>query len=145
MKKTALIFTLCGAMGFSACDPDKITIAEFNITPNTGLSITGRPTDYDLVVQSVITNTTNEDISITWLRSNIQQPNAWTNEVCDPVQCWSNAVNSKSFTLPANARDTIVVHFYPHGQAGTGSIDLSIYKTDDPSTIQVYEYSAIAE
>lgn len=145
MKKTALLFTLCGAMVFSACETEKITIAEFNITPNTGLSMTGRPSDYDLPVQSVITNTTDEDISITWLRSNIQQPNAWSNEVCDPVQCWSSTVNSKSFILAANSRDTIVVHFYPHGQAGTGSIDLSVYKTDDPSTIQVYKYSAIAE
>lgn len=148
MKKLLLPAILASTMFLGACGGDDAPITPttyFTYTNIDADSVVGRSTDADLEIHAVIVNPTNQEQSYTWVRSNVTQPSAWTNAICDPVQCWSPNVSTKDFTLPANSQDTFVIHFYPGGAIGRANLDLTLTKTGDASTAQTFTYKGIAE
>ena len=93
-----------------------------------------------------ITNMTNEQVSLRWLRKASPDCNVeWELPVCDNNNCYPAAVSSNidpnlGLDNPAileagETSDLFSLHVKPKGQAGCCTVELEFYLTSDPNTV----------
>ncbi|MBV6440640.1 MAG: hypothetical protein EPGJADBJ_02312 [Saprospiraceae bacterium] len=114
--------------------------ATFNLYPDT-VSVTVDLGAEEIGAYNNITNLTGSDIVIRWERTiNIIDPDTLFTRVCDPIQCYAEFVDTKTFTLPANSTAPMSVHLYKaQGQNASAFVQLKYTDLAQPDAHQ-YSY-----
>lgn len=143
------ILALCFSFGLLTTAQAQFQSA-FEVHPNPIDTVTTADT-YDSPAKGKISNVSNAPINIRWDRTEVfLSPNV-TSAVCDPVTCWSTAVNTKTFNLGVDSSGQMTVHFYNElfepspGQAGSGIVRVKIANLDNASDTLtvVYTFSTL--
>jgi len=114
-----------------------------------------RDASLSLELRSKITNTSNQNLSLKWNRTVINQPFEWETQVCDKNSCYLPAFNTNydpaagillPVTLAPGASFDLLLHIFPNRTAGTGVFDLEISQTGKPETIlSTISFSTVVE
>jgi hypothetical protein len=116
---------------FAGCGSEENTELFTIVVPET--SKTEPAATPDVKFEIYITNNTASPLDLTWERTinNIPRNDGWASAFCDVNMCYAPLTSTQSFVLPANVTDTMSLHFYPAGFAGTGTATIELFKTDD--------------
>ena len=116
---------------FSGCGNDENTDLFTLHVPVT--SQTAPATTADVKFEIVLTNNTASALDLTWDRTvnNIPRQEGWLTAFCDNELCYPPTTNTNTFTVAANATDTLSFHYYPNGFVGTGTATVEIFQTTD--------------
>lgn len=114
-----------------------------------------RDASLSLELRSKITNTSNQNISLKWNRTVINQPFEWETQICDKNSCYLPTFNTNydpaagiivPVTLAPGASFDLMLHIFPNRTAGTGVFDLDISLTGKPETIiSTVSFSTVVE
>ncbi|NUN99063.1 MAG: T9SS type A sorting domain-containing protein [Saprospiraceae bacterium] len=114
-----------------------------------------RDASLSLELRTKITNTSNQNISLKWNRTVINQPFEWETQVCDKNSCYLPAFNTNydpaagilvPVTLAPGASFDLLLHIFPNRTAGTGVFDIDISLTGKPeTTISTVSFSTVVE
>ena len=140
MKKTILLNVLCFAFF--------LTNAQISLTPEVSegvfLNQDLSDNDLDLEVTFHVTNTTDEMLSIKWLREIEEDCPGWETQICDNVTCYFSHISS-NITLPdlnvpmvLNRQETFddfILHIKPRQNAGCCQVKVHFSLIDDPDNI----------
>ena len=98
----------------------------------------------DLEMHATVTNNTNEEIQLKWVRQVIDKPQAWRSQVCDNNTCYveqvstnydpDNGINEPAI-LGAGQSFDLIFHVLPNQTAGTGEFRVSFYLISDLNTV----------
>ena len=111
-------------------DPVAPTGPSFTITDIT-LAATGRVTDTEVVGKVKIVNNTDAVLELMWERADVTVPSGWTTAICDHNLCYGAGIGTRELQLTANQEIELKLNFYPGGNGGSGSTDLTIYEASD--------------
>lgn len=103
MKK--LLFTPVFALLATTC----ATAQTFSMSPDTAVIFTTSDVS-DIEVHNDMTNLTNEDITIEWVRTVLINPDTLETQVCDPNACYAPWIETKTFTLKADTTIPMIIH-----------------------------------
>ena len=92
-------------------------------------SIGGKPND-ELVAEAVITNQTNDLITVAIVRENNDLPDNWTSSLC-LKHCLNPSVSMISDSIPADSSLDFSIHIYTDSIPGEGQIKLSFALSDN--------------
>jgi hypothetical protein len=144
-KFLALAIFAVVALTISSCSPDdtpaepSFTVTEVNYT------ILGAASDAELNAIVTVKNTSDEEITLYWVRQNVTVPTGWATAICDHNLCYPENVAEHDLILTAGQEIELKGVFYPNNVDGTGSYDLLIYDTvDRANTEATYSFSATA-
>ncbi len=143
LKLLSLALFAVITFSISSCTPDdtepKFTVTEINF------SVSGNVTDSELNAKVHVTNTSDETITLHWIRQNVITPTGWKTTVCDHNQCYPETTNEQDLVLTAGEEIELKFAFYPEGIEGTGTADLVIYdKADRTNTEGTFNFSGTA-
>lgn len=115
--------------------------ATFNLNPDTVSVVVGLQ-ETDIEAHNNITNLTNTELTIKWERTVISiEPDTLYTRVCDPIQCYSEGIDTKNFPLAANFTAPMIVHLYKEeGQDGSAIVQLKYTDLADPDNPQYSLY-----
>lgn len=124
---------------FSLFTTAAFTQATFNLTPDTVSTVVDLQ-ETDIEVHNDLTNLTGNDILIKWERTVIEiEPDTLFTRICDPIQCYAEWIDTKTFTLFANTTVPMIVHLYKdEGQDGSAIVQL---KYTDMADVNNPQYS----
>ncbi len=110
----------------------------FSISPVSPVSISGDSDDYEIVAKSTITNNTDQELRLTWVRivNDLANP-SWQTLVCDNITCWGPTRNENTFGLTPNGEGNLDVHFQTDNEPGSGSVELLVYAIDDSANVNM--------
>ena len=125
-------------------------LSAYEVHPNPSDTITTADI-YDSPAHGEIRNLIQDTVKIKWVRTEVFLTPNITTAVCDPVTCWSDAVNTKTFQLLQDSMGQMTVHFYNHafnqgsGEAGSGIVHLKLTNLENPADTLtvVYTYSTL--
>jgi Secretion system C-terminal sorting domain len=86
---------------------------------------------FEVVLKSVLKNTSTKPKTIVWTRVVQTISATWTSAICDKNTCWASRVNTETFTLAAGEESNLDVHCYPNGVVGSAIIN--VVATDQDS------------
>lgn len=116
MKKifTSLFFLTLFIFGSQVCMAQLEPVPlSFQYGKNNVVEFDTANTDGDVHEKNYVTNTADEEISITWVRSVPYLGNeAWTSAVCDKVRCYLPHINTLDFTLAKDEKGELTTHLY---------------------------------
>lgn len=112
-------------LGFTLFTTAAFAQATFNLTPDT-VSIVVDLQETDVEVHNELTNLTSTDLLIKWERTVIEiEPDTLFTRICDPIQCYAEWIDTKTFTLTADTTVPMIVHLYKEeGQDGSAIVEL---------------------
>ena len=94
----------------------------------------------DIEMHATVTNNTNEEISLKWVREVIEKPAEWRTQVCDNNTCYvpqvstnydpDNNINEPAI-LGAGQSFDLIFHILPNQAAGSGEFRVAFYLIDD--------------
>jgi hypothetical protein len=116
---------------FAGCGSEEPTELFTLVVPQTGKTVSADTADVKFEI--FITNNTAAPLDMTWERTDnsIPRTDGWATAFCDINMCYTPTTNTQMFVLPANATDTLFLHFYPNGFASTGTATIELFKTAD--------------
>lgn len=91
-----------------------------------------------------ITNNTDSVIALRWQRTELERPDIWETQVCDPNECYVALVGSNVDTvlgidepmlIPANGSANISVYVNPMKTSGSGTFRLDFALVNQPDSI----------
>lgn len=91
-----------------------------------------------------ITNNTDSVIALRWERFELDRPDAWETQICDPNECYFPIVGSNVDTvlalnapmlIQANSSEKISVYVNPNKISGTGTFALDFALVSQPDSI----------
>lgn len=114
--------------------------ATFHLSPDT-VSVIVDLEETEIIAENHITNLTGNNISIKWERIvNEIDPDTLFTRVCDPVQCYAEWVDTKTFTLPGDTTVPMSVHLFKNvGQDASAFVQVKYTDTAHPDAPQ-YSY-----
>ena len=146
LKLLSLAFFAIVAFTISSCndDPGETYVVPFTIT-ELDYDGEGSASDGEILATFEITNNTAEQLTLHWVRQNLDLPTGWETAICDHILCYDRALSEKDLVLDANKTEEIKFTFYPEGVAGTGTAELEIYDTvNRTESSQILSLSALA-
>lgn len=117
------------------------------VTPGTYEDVLTVDLTKDLLLQEptvTITNTTDSVIALRWERFELNHPDAWETQVCDPNECYFPIVSSNIDTvlgldapmiIQPNASANISIYINPNKTSGTGTFALDFALVSQPDSI----------
>ncbi|NBB88933.1 MAG: T9SS type A sorting domain-containing protein, partial [Bacteroidetes bacterium] len=99
-----------------------------------------------VIIKGTITNETNEDIQLQWLREVKyiygNDENSWESAVCDLNRCYLPFVSQADFTIPQNGTSKLDGYVYPNGIDGDSAIIvIHIVEKNSGDTLLSIDYS----
>jgi hypothetical protein len=101
--------------------------------------LTGSPGN-ELVCNGTVTNISNGDVVLSFIRRQAQLPPGWESSICVGDACFPSSLDSIAFTstfgltsLPAGGSRAFSVHFITTAQAGSGTVRVVIRNNRIPS------------
>jgi hypothetical protein len=147
MKQLQLLLALCLAvfsLSMPSCGDDEPLAPSFSTTEVT-MSPLGTAADAELIGKIKVKNETASEITLKWVRQNVNVPTGWETAVCDHVQCYDKAMGERPLVIAANSEIELKLNFYPNGTAGTGTGELKLYDpANQTGTEKVFSFSATA-
>lgn len=131
-----LIVSVCGVLSAQSLTIDPIIIEETFVV-DLGIY-------QDLEMHTMVTNNSDEDMELKWVRTEINAPDAWMTQVCDNNTCYSAVVSSNidpdlnleaPVLLGAGESFELIFHIIPSGTAGLGEFEVSFAPVNDPDNI----------
>ena len=122
-----LIFTLVGlafagnAAGQFTFSSNEIVLSDFEFT------------DIEVVAYGTVFNNSGNFLQLTWERTELEIPDAWTSQICDNFACYLPHVSTKEFTIPPDTSSPMDVHIRPNGTEGTALIKVNVWVTATPT------------
>jgi len=88
--------------------------------------------------KNYIINEGTRDVTITWEREDIENPEAWTTQVCTVPfvgdgTCYPEVVRMKEETIPAEGKLGLKLQYTTNGEPGSANTILKFFVTGDPS------------
>jgi hypothetical protein len=116
---------------FAGCGSEENTDLFTLVVPTLNKTVSADSADVKFDIY--ITNNTASPLALSWERTlnSIPRLEGWESAFCDVNMCYLPGTSTQSFILPANVTDTMSLHFYPGGYAGTGTATIEVFKTDD--------------
>lgn len=131
MKSILILLTLTVLL-FSACEVKNTVTVELSRTSSTEFGLVTN----DKHIRVIVKNTTDQEATIQWDRTETQAVTGWTYDVN------GSAAATGTLTIPANTSKEVVLMVTPNGTLGTGSGTLNFYDAADPSlTSKVFSYT----
>lgn len=123
MKKLFLALTFLSAMNYSFAQT--FTIQNDSVTVS-GLypDALADTTYYTVQLTNHLHNLSNNIVPSLWTRDIQYLTTGWSTNVCDPVNCWGDTVDTENFDFPAGMNALVVVDYKPHGHAGMGVVKI---------------------
>lgn len=113
--------------------------AQFTVTPNPS---NGRASKDGIIkCDGMIKNTSLTDSIFTWIRFQ-NLPTGWTSQICDPVTCWSDGVDSNTFELKTGDSNVLYIQFNPNGIYGSTNAKVFVYAQGKRSLGDTIYYNA---
>ena len=98
--------------------------AQLSVTPNPS---NGRGSKDGIIkCDGKIKNNSLTDSIYTWIRFQ-NLPSGWTSQICDPITCWSDAVDSSTFELKTGDSNILYMQLNPNGTYGSTTAKIYIY------------------
>lgn len=143
LKLLSLALIAVVAFTISSCSTDDYTVP-FTISDISADAV-GSMNDSEIVATFNITNNTDEELTLRWVRENVSFPSGWESAVCDHILCYDRALSENDLVLDANATEEIKFNFYPEGVNGSGTADLVIYDpANQAESTETISVSALA-
>lgn len=143
LKLLSLALFAVVAFTISSCSPDDYVVP-FTISAIDN-DVTGNMGDTEIVGKFNITNNTGEQLTLRWVRQNVDFPAGWESAICDHILCYDRALSEKDLVLDANATEEIKFNFYPEGVSGSGTAELVIYDSvNQELSTETISFSATA-
>ncbi|MBP6303635.1 MAG: T9SS type A sorting domain-containing protein [Bacteroidia bacterium] len=115
------------------------SFAQFSITPNPS---NGRGSKDGIIkCDGKIKNNSTTDSMFTWIRFQ-NLPSGWTSQICDPITCWSDAVDSSTFELKTGDSNILYMQFNPNTNYGSTTAKIYIYAVGKRSMGDTIYYNA---
>lgn len=145
LKLLSLALFAVVAFTISSCTEDEPTyVVPFTIS-NINADAVGSMNDVEIVGTFDITNNTGEELTLNWIRGNVDFPAGWESAICDHILCYDRALSENELVLDANATVEIKFNFYPEGVSGSGTADLEVYDSvNRTESTQTVSFSALA-
>ncbi|MEM6376897.1 MAG: T9SS type A sorting domain-containing protein [Bacteroidota bacterium] len=118
-----------------------------SVSPTTYQGILTVDLTKDLLLQDptvTITNTTDSVLALRWERFELNRPDAWETQVCDPNECYFPIVSSNVDTvlgldapmiIQPNSSANISIYVNPNKTSGTGTFALDFALVSQPDSI----------
>jgi hypothetical protein len=97
-------------------------------------SISSKPND-ELIAEAVITNLTNDLITVTCVRESNDLPENWTSSLCFK-QCLLPWISTISDSIPADSSLNFSIHFFTDSIPGEGQVNLSFSSANNSEKIE---------
>lgn len=98
----------------------------------------------DLEMHATVTNNTDEEIQLKWVREVIDKPAAWRSQVCDNNTCYVEQVSTnydpdngvdEPVILGAGQSFELIFHVLPNQAAGVGEFRVAFFLIEDLETL----------
>jgi Secretion system C-terminal sorting domain len=136
MKKS-VIFLLFSIAIFSVSVAQ--TVTTLKLTPMAQTTIANKDS-FDVVLKSVLKNTSAKPKTIVWTRIFQTITSTWTVSICDKNTCWATRVNTETFTLAAGEESNIDVHLYPNATVGSAIVNVVLTDRDSSAVSLIGRY-----
>lgn len=113
--------------------------AQFTVTPNPS---NGRGSKDGIIkCDGMIKNTSLTDSIFTWVRFQ-SLPSGWSSQICDPLTCWGELVDSNTFELKTGDSNILYVQLSAGGTYGSSTVKLYVYAQGKRSLGDTIYYNA---
>lgn len=105
-------------------------------------NVTGHPDSFEVVGHAKVKNISSNNVSIRWVKEEINFPAGWSVAICDNNACYPTRIftnynpdgNPKIPVVLAPGQETIIdPHLYPAQTSGAGQVKVCISLVSDPA------------
>ena len=99
----------------------------------------GEPDESDIEADAIIVNDGGRELSLLWIRHEVDKPDEWDSWVCDNNLCYFAGVSAcpvnNPVILPAGDTAILQMHVDPKGIDGCATIQIDLVTVDNPETV----------
>lgn len=97
------------------------------------IHVEGKASEFEFVAYTHVTNSSNNNVTIRWVRTKNDKPDVWWTAICDKNVCHLNEVDSAQVDLLAGDSTNLDLHFYPFNRADFALVKIEVFDITKPN------------